>query len=186
MICRTHDTLNPQNKSKKFNSEPSIRYKRKTVEEHSSHQQHVAAIEAELLSRVSVFHHQVNYWEEVKEGVYHEDFHTLYWVAKEELANCKFVRPLEVVEELGVSDIKLFQHRSSGSVREIFLLLGKIIKEQVVKRVLKSNCFGLPCDEVCDISCKEQLVTFIKFVGPTGKVLQSFLPWMTCWKFQLC
>ena len=80
-----------------------------------------------------------------------------------------------MVEELGVSDIKLFQHRSSGSDREMFLLLGKIIKEYVVKRVLKSNCFGLLCDEVCDISCKEQLVTFIKFVDPTGKVTTEFL-----------
>ncbi|KAJ7394589.1 hypothetical protein OS493_000407 [Desmophyllum pertusum] len=61
-----NDTVNPQNKSKKFNSEPSIRYKRKTVEEHSSHHQHIAAIEAELLRRVSVFHHQVNYREQSK------------------------------------------------------------------------------------------------------------------------
>ena len=137
-----NDTVNPQNKSKKFNSEPSIRYKRKTVEEHSSHHQHIAAIEAELLRRVSVFHHQVNYREQVKEDFYHKTFSMLYWVAKEELANCKFVCLLELVEELGVSNIKLFQHRSSGSVREMFLLLGKMIKEHVVKRALKSNCFG--------------------------------------------
>ena len=44
-----------------------------------------------------------------------------------------------------------------------------------MKRVLKSNCFGLLCDEVCDISCKEQLVTFIKFVEPTGRVTTEFL-----------
>ena len=121
ILCRQHDTVNPQNKSKKFNSEPSVRYKWKTAEEHSSHQQHIAAIEVELLRRVSVFHHQVNYWEQVKEGVYHKAFHTLYRVTKEELTNCKFVCLLELVEELGVSDIKLFQHRSSGSVREMFL-----------------------------------------------------------------
>ena len=122
-----------------------------------------------------MFHHQISYQEQVKESVYHKAFHTLYWVAKEELANCKFVRLLELIEELGVSDIKLFQHRSSGSVREMFLLLGKMIKEHVVKRVLKSNCFGLLCDEVCDISCKEQLITFIKFVDPTGRVTTEFL-----------
>ena len=57
IICRKHDTINPQNKSKKFNTEPSVRFKRKTVEEHASHQQHLAAVEAELLSRVSVFQH---------------------------------------------------------------------------------------------------------------------------------
>ena len=31
IICRKRDTIHPQNKSKKFNTEPSIRYMRKTV-----------------------------------------------------------------------------------------------------------------------------------------------------------
>ena len=176
IICRKHDTINPQNKSKKFNTEPSVRFKRKTVEEHASHQQHLAAVEAELLSRVSVFQHQVSYREQVRESVYYNAFLSLYWVAKEELANCKFVRLLLLVEDLGVTDLKLFQHRSSGSVREMFLLLGKVIKEHVCKRARLSNCFGLLCDEVCDISCKEQLVTFLKFVDPdTGKATTEFL-----------
>ena len=59
---------------------------------------------------------------------------SLYWVAKEEFANCKFVCLLQLVEDLVVTDLKLFQHRSSGSVREMFLLLGKMIKENVFKR----------------------------------------------------
>ena len=176
IICRKHDTINPQNKSKKFNTEPSVRFKRKTVEEHASHQQHLAAVEAELLSRVSVFQHQVSYREQVRESVYYNAFLSLYWVAKEELANCKFVRLLQLVEDLGVTDLKSFQHRSSGSVREMFLLLGKVIKEHVCKRAQLSNCFGLLCDEVCDISCKKQLVTFLKFVDPdTGKATTEFL-----------
>ena len=176
IICRKHDTINPQNKSKKFNTEPSARFKRKTVEEHASHQQHLAAVEAELLSRVSVFQHQVSYREQVRESVDYNAFLSLYWVAKKELANCKFVRLLQLVEDLGVTDLKLFQHRSSGSVREMFLLLGKVIKEHVCKRARLSNCFGLLCDEVCDISCKEELVTFLKFVDPdTGKATTEFL-----------
>ena len=125
IICRKHDTINPQNKSKKFNTEPSVRFKWKTVEELASHQQHLAAVEAELLSRVSVFQHQVSYREQVRESVYYNAFLSLYWVAKEELANCKFVRLLQLVEDLGVTDLKLFQHRSSGLVREMFLLLRK-------------------------------------------------------------
>ena len=55
IICRKHDTINPQNKSKKFNTEPSVRFKRKTVEEPASHQQHLAAVEAELPSWPRVF-----------------------------------------------------------------------------------------------------------------------------------
>lgn len=51
-----------------------------------------------------------------------------------------------------------------------------MIKEHVCKRVRLSNCFGLLCDDVCDISCKEQLVTFLKFVDPdTGRATKEFL-----------
>ena len=51
-----------------------------------------------------------------------------------------------------------------------------MIKEHVCKRVRLSNCFGLLCDDACDISCKEQLVTFLKFVDPdTGKATKEFL-----------
>lgn len=55
LLCRKHDATNLQNKSKKFNTEPAVRFKRKSVEEHSTSQQHKAAVSAELLSRVSVF-----------------------------------------------------------------------------------------------------------------------------------
>lgn len=43
IICQKHHSINPQNKRKKFNTEPSVRYKQKMVEEHASHQQHLAA-----------------------------------------------------------------------------------------------------------------------------------------------
>jgi len=55
LLCRKHDAVNLQ-KSRKFNSEAAIRYKRKAVQEHSTSQQHRAAVNAELQSRVSVFH----------------------------------------------------------------------------------------------------------------------------------
>ena len=52
-----------------------------------------------------------------------------------------------------------------------------MIKKHVhlVKRIIQSNCFNLLCDEVCDISVQEQLLTFIKFVDPTGRATTEFL-----------
>lgn len=52
LLCRKHDATNLQNKSKKFNTEPAVRFKRKSVEEHSTSQQHKAAVSAERLSVV--------------------------------------------------------------------------------------------------------------------------------------
>ena len=55
LLCRKHDATNLQNKSKKFNTEHAVRFKRKSIEEHSASQQHKEAVSAELLSSVSVF-----------------------------------------------------------------------------------------------------------------------------------
>lgn len=44
---------------------------------------------------------------------------------------------------MGVTEIKYFQHRSKGSVIEIFLKLGKVIKQHILKRVRAASCFGI-------------------------------------------
>ena len=55
-----------------------------------------------------------------------------------------------------------FQHQwvfdpNGGAVREMFLLLGQMVKAGVVEKMKQANKFGLLTDEVCDIK-------FIKFV----------------------
>ena len=71
---------------------------------------------------------------------------------------------------MGLEDIKYFKHRSAGSVREMFLHIGSVLKAQLVHDILKAKCFGLLADEFFDVSNKEHLVTFVKFVHPeTGK-----------------
>ena len=55
LLCRKHGTTNYQHKSKKYNLEPAVRFKRKAVEDHANSQQHAAAVTAELLSSVSTF-----------------------------------------------------------------------------------------------------------------------------------
>ena len=49
-------------------------------------------------------------------------------------------------------------------MREMFLLLGKMIKLDIVKKIKQANTFGLLTDEVCDIAYVEQLITLIKYV----------------------
>ena len=58
----------------------------------------------------------------------------------------------------------------------MFLLIGSALKAQLVHDILKAKCFGLLADEFFDVSNKEQLVTFVKFVHPeTGKANTAFL-----------
>ena len=102
LLCIKHDATNLQNKSKKFNTEPAVRFKRKSVKEHSTLQQYNAAVSAELLSRVSVFRKEFEEREKSKKDVYFNAFLALYWISKEEIANTKFTSLLEVVEKMGL------------------------------------------------------------------------------------
>jgi len=41
---------------------------------------------------------------------------------------------LDVVEKMGLANMKFFEHRSGGSVREMFILMAEMVKSEVVKK----------------------------------------------------
>lgn len=86
-----------------------------------------AAITAELLSRVSTFNKEIERKEKTRDDVYYNTFLVMYWLSKEEIANKNFGSLLELFEQVGLKDMRFFQHTSTGSVREMFLLLGKVV-----------------------------------------------------------
>ena len=176
LLCKKHNAVNLQNKFKKFNTDPSVRFKRTAIIEHGISQQHKASVEAELTRRSSAFHKQVEQREQSRDNVYHNTFLTLYWLAYEEMPNKKFTSLLDLTERLGQVDMKFCQHRSAGAVREMFLLLGQMVQSDVVEKIKHASTFGLLTDEVCDITNKAQLVIFIKYVdADTSKASTQFI-----------
>ena len=125
LFCRKHNVVKAKNQSKKFKMEPAVRFKKKAVEEHANSQQHSAAFTAELLSRVSTFNEETERKEKTRDEVYYNTFLAMYWLPKKEIANTKVGSLLELLEQVGLKDLKFFQHRSASSVREMFLLLGR-------------------------------------------------------------
>lgn len=124
---------------------------------------------------VSVFQKEFEE-EKSKEDVYFNAFLALYWVAKEEIANTKFSSLLELVEKMGSSHLKFFQHRSGGSVREMFTPLGKMVESEVVKKAQRASYMGLLINEVMDIAQMRRPVLFIRYVDPdTHEVKTYFL-----------
>ena len=77
----------------------------------------------------------------------------MYWLAKE-VANKKLVSLLKLLEQVGLEDMKFFQYRSQGSIREKFLLLGHTVKAQMTRKVSEGRSYGYLI----------KLVTFIKYV----------------------
>lgn len=101
LICKKQNKINFQKKSSKFNIEASVTFNCTAVLEHGNSQQHKSAVEAELISRVSVLHKEIERRDQ-------SAFLSLYWLAKEEVENKKFAALLETTELLGLSTMKFF------------------------------------------------------------------------------
>ena len=87
-------------------------------------------------------------------------FTTLYWIAKEEIANTKATSLITLLERLELQEIKHLQHRSGGSIPEVFLFLGKAFRDNVITPAASSEVFSFLADEVTDISVLQQFVGF--------------------------
>ena len=89
-------------------------------------------------------------------------FTSLYWLAKEEMSSSKINSLLILLGQMGVKEIKYFETRSETVLRKMLLLIAKVIIEDLVSKIKKSNVYSLLIDEVTDISNVCQLVSFVK------------------------
>ena len=166
VLCNKHGAQNERNKSKTYSSEPAMRFRKLALEEHAASKQHHAAITAEMLSQVSVFHkeyvNQINLRDEVLSNV----FQACYFLAKHEISNRKLIPFLEFLEQVGLEDIQYFKHRSEYSVRERILTIGRTIKEMILEQVREAGIYGLLADDATDIAVMEQMFTFVSYINP--------------------
>ena len=84
----------------------------------------------------------------------------LYWLWKEEVAHSKLNSLLKLLESLWVEKVTIFKKLSR---RELILILGSQVKQNLIKRIKKSALFGVLTDKVTDIANIQNLLTFIKF-----------------------
>ena len=169
LLCKKHNTAHLKNNSKVYN------LKTDALKDYSKSAQHAAAVQAEMLSRVSIFHKEVKESVKSKDEVLQNAFMSVYWLAKEEMANKKFLSLLTLLQMLGLENMKYFRHRSTGSTIKIFLTLDRVLKQRVVEALRKSKAFGLLVDEVMDISVMEQLIGFAQYVSDDGEAMVKFL-----------
>jgi len=107
-LCKKDDTENKENKSKAYNVTPSVRFKKSAIKDHSASQQHKDAIEAEMLSCVSLFHKEITEKEKVKDMVLMNAFLVAYWISKEEIANCKLSSLVHLLKIASPENMKFF------------------------------------------------------------------------------
>jgi len=174
LLCKKHAIKTVQNKEESaFTQTASMRLKYDTLKVHRDSDRHCKAVNQELLQRMSVFRKEVVKQKETAKEVLEKAFSVAYFLAKEHVAIRKFLNLIKFAEDsLGVNHLKYFNHKSEGSIREIFLVLGETIKEEIVRSAQKVQSYGLMVDEVTDISVQSQMLTFIQFVSPLTSCIE--------------
>ena len=176
LFCRKHNLKSSHSKSDVWNTTPSVRLRREAVQDHLTTTQDKEVFKLEMMQRVSKFQKQVNKRHEVNENMLEKTFTAIYWLAKEEISNQKLIPLLELLENLGISELKYFQDGSRPFVREMFVTLGESIQEIILERIRRAKSFGILADEAADVAVLQQLVIFLKYVNPdTGLAKTEFL-----------
>jgi hypothetical protein len=180
LLCRKHQSKSTQNKSETFATEPSTRFKWNALTDHLNAVKHQTTVANELLNRVSHFQKQLDEKKSVSVQVLETVFHAVYWLAKECISNRKITSFLELFEILGLGNIKYFSHRSSGSLREMFITIGETVRDTICEKLREdsssSQYYGLLVDDMADISNTEQMIAFVQYFDlDLGSVFCKYL-----------
>jgi len=175
LLCRKHHNLNANNKDI-YCRKPGTRFRKEAICDHIKTKVHKAAELEENIQRVSPFQKEVDNRKLYASEVLMIAFTSLYWLAKQEVANNKFYALIKLLKLVGVDHIEHFNYNSSGSIREMFMNIGNTLTEELVEEINNCDSFGIMIDEVTDISNVEQLICFIPYTVCTGcpKILFLF------------
>ena len=70
-------------------------------------------------------------------------FYEMYWQAKEGIANEKITTLLSLLENIGLHQLKYFQHRPRASLRDIFHILGQQAENDLLDKIKTADIFSI-------------------------------------------
>ena len=130
-LQQTHNTknLHVRNNSDTWNATPLIRFWRSFIAKHFATKQHKDAIQSGILQRVSSFQKEYKGKRDLNDVMLKKAFTAVYWITKEEIASVKLVSLLQLLENLGVSQLRYLSQISRPTVKEMFLIIGEVLEE---------------------------------------------------------
>ena len=135
-----------QNKADIFTSKPGTRYKKSELKSHADSDGHKAAIEAELLQKNYQFAKEVADKASKGNKTMFSALMSAYWLAKHEVANSKLLSLLKLLETSGVQHMKYFSYKGHETLRDIFLTIGEVIQDAIIKQTTQAECYGILMD----------------------------------------
>ena len=94
LICKRHCHC----KAEIYCTKPATRYRKEAILDHVRSKNHKAAELEELVQKISPFEKDLQEKKQYADEVYDAAFKSMYWIAKEELPNNKFVSLINLIE----------------------------------------------------------------------------------------
>ena len=135
---------------------------------------HKAAATIELTQWGSFFEKQLHEQNSCENEMLSNIFKSIYWLAKEDIANCKFSSLLSHLKDVGVENLQYFKHTSPATFREMLITIGTEVENEICS-VVGNESYGLLIDDVSDISGMEQMIFIQYFDFQSGEVECKFL-----------
>ena len=60
-----------------------------------------------------------------------------------EVANSKLLSLLKLLDTSGVKHIKYFSYKGEETLRDIFLTIGEVIQDTIIKQATQAGCYGI-------------------------------------------
>ena len=79
---------------------------------------------------------------------------------------------LELFNVTRNNKIRHFTYQSRETIRDMFLVIGQVMLERILKKLTEVRYVGLLCDDITDIAVMEQFITFIQFADPETSSLE--------------
>ena len=145
-LCRITNSLQTSSGSKIWNFEANIRCRTETVKEHFKSEKgvrtmHTDAIATERAKRGTYFVEKEKEEETLSSTCNEKVLTSLYWLCKQEVAHSKLNSLRELLESLGMDEVAQFSKRSSTVLRELLVIIGNQVKEDLLQKIKKSLRF---------------------------------------------
>ncbi|XP_071793337.1 zinc finger protein 862-like [Asterias amurensis] len=161
-------------------SSDSDQHQLKTIKKHLTSDMHKMSSSARDPSQLSIGS-AVEKASEKTKAAFSVALKTVFWLAKEEIANRKFKPLLEFLRHLGVTEAQDLikggnaRYDSPHIFNELLLSLSDSIKKNMTIALKNSPFVGIGVDESTDRSQEKHLVVVIRYIAVSGEVVTSFL-----------
>ena len=167
-FCALHDVgavASAKSDQQQYGALSAFPTQKKAMAKHLESGRHKASVVTEKTRRTSILEKQAVQVKEVTQQTVADRINSIYFIAKNEVANRKFRSLQDLIDRIGRNEnLKNFGHDSSKSVYEFLVYIADYLLQGHVANAKASGYWASLVDETTDVTTLQQYITFVRYV----------------------